>query len=278
MEQNSFDKTIESYVYKSPLVFLAVDNDNVILSKAAKYLPLSVGFEIECGHKQDVVINDDIRNEFLNIPYILHADVNGYEQRFRIPAGVEGLLCLYYITIKLKKYFELNLGSGIHYHIDLQNKNNFYAIINNINNFSWALGELDTWGYKGGYNSRKLSTVKGNWVSFRSQYNTAEIRIGEMTFDYELLIKRMIHGCQIIKRMGKQSQVTFEEPRLSQDYKINLELNLSFLKFKDNSLINKLASITENLNKLREKYYNLDDGALNQDQKQTFLRNRVLKI
>ena len=74
----------------------------------------STGFEIECSCKEDVNFK-----AFRNIPNIIEADVNTCnEQRFRIPNGIEGLQCLFNISIVLKKEALLNPGSGIHYHID----------------------------------------------------------------------------------------------------------------------------------------------------------------
>lgn len=275
MEQNSeLDESIKQYLFTNPLVLLAV-NDPVILTTASKYLYTSVGFEIECSPKEGIIITKDIIQEFESIPYILDADVDGYSEiRFRIPTGAKGFLCLYYITIKLKKYFALNLGSGIHYHVNVYGADNVSLIRNSVQKLSWALDELDSWEYKGTYNNRVIGR-KGDWIALRS--NTIEIRIGEMTFDYELLIKRITHAISIVSRMLVQSGGILPVPPAS-DNEIDVELNLSFLKYKDNSLINKLSSINERLEKLKEKYFDIEEAKLDEYYKYKTLQNRIIKV
>ena len=58
----------------------------------------------------------------------------------------------------------------------------------------FMLSELDTWGYKGTYNSRNVSKHCGHcWIRFQDSFKTMECRIGEMTFHYYLLLQRILH-------------------------------------------------------------------------------------
>ena len=124
------------------------------------------------------------------------------ELRFRIPNGIKGIQCLFNISIYLKKYAELNPQSGIHYHIDCTDVYNLFTS-DFINNHSdYILTELDKWKYKGTYNPRKcVFSSSRNWVRFKETLKTMEIRIGEMTFDYELLFERIRHSSEIVKTL-----------------------------------------------------------------------------
>lgn len=181
-------------VYTNPLVL--TDLSPEILKFIDSLLPYSTGFEIECSKSKTFDIN-----EFKNIPDIMDVNISGAEQRFRIPNGLKGLQCLYNISCKLKKNSLLNLGSGIHYHIDFTDKFEDYNQINSlINNFHpYILQELASWGYKGKYNNKDVSIGGHTWVRFNTEFKTFEFRIGEMTFDYNLLLERIIHCNKIIK-------------------------------------------------------------------------------
>ena len=86
-------------------------------SVANSYLPYSTGVEIECTSKDNISLSA-ARLGFNNIPNIIEVDIDYREQRFRIPKGISGAICLYEICEKLKLMCMLNMGSGIHYHID----------------------------------------------------------------------------------------------------------------------------------------------------------------
>lgn len=189
------------YIIKTTPVVLDVDSEDV--NKVGNYyLPYSTGFEIECEQGSSFNVEN-----FLNIPYILDVNVDSYEQRFRIPSGIKGIQCLYNISQELIKNSLLNKGSGIHYHIDFTD---CFDSLNNDNiklNSDWILKELDTWEYKGNYNSRKCQfNTAHNWVRFQSCFNTMEIRIGEMTFDFSLLFKRIVHANQIARKLKNSVQ------------------------------------------------------------------------
>lgn len=189
------------YIIKTTPVVLDVDSEDV--NKVGKYyLPYSTGFEIECEQGSSF----DVEN-FLNIPYILDVNVDSSEQRFRIPNGIKGIQCLYNISQELIKNSLLNKGSGIHYHIDFTD---CYESLNYDNiklNSDWILKELDTWEYKGNYNTRKCEfNTAHNWVRFQNYFKTMEIRIGEMTFDFSLLFKRIVHANQIARKLKNSIQ------------------------------------------------------------------------
>lgn len=180
--------------------FLALDIPN-IEEIALKYLPYSIGFEIECDKSS--IYN---KEEFTSIEDIMDVNNSDCEQRYRIPPGIKGLLCLYTICDKLKTNSILNDGSGIHYHVDysdeLLNKDGiktiYFDFIKNNNEFlrentDFLLQELDKWDYKGTYNRRTIETSGGVWIKLNEEFKTLEFRIGEMSFDYEVLVKRILH-------------------------------------------------------------------------------------
>lgn len=174
---------------------LALDVEDKIVQKLALfYFPYSVGFEIE-------TITSDIRI-FDEIPYLMENKSSTNELRFRIPNGIKGIQCLFNISIYLKKYAELNPDSGIHYHIDCTDVYDLFTSDFIDKHKDYILTELDKWKYKGKYNPR-LCVFSGsrNWVRFKNTLKTMEIRIGEMTFDYELLFERIRHCNEIVRTL-----------------------------------------------------------------------------
>lgn len=189
-------------------------------SIADSYLPYKTGIEIECRQKRYGLLRDLVK-EKENDYYFHLVDLASeeYEQKFQIPCNTHGYITLYETLEIFKKSCFLNPKSGIHYHIDLgQHVSSFgkkYPIFSATpgydpqfqifllqKGFMFILSELEKWGYKGSYNSKKVSPYKGpNWVNFRSDYQTIEIRIGEMTFDYSLMIKRILHCQAIVKKL-----------------------------------------------------------------------------
>ena len=181
------------------------------------YLPYSTGFEIECnmkpGYRTDV---------FTNIPNIMEADVNEYEQRFRIPEGLEGLKCLFEISANLKEQALFNPDSGIHYHIDCTDVYKYFNKEFVAKHKEWILNELDSWNYQGTYNKRNIEfSFSHNWVRFQETFKTMEFRLGEMTFDYELLFKRITHANAIVRRLKEELIETVEDDDQFGDYAFN---------------------------------------------------------
>lgn len=176
---------------------LSILTEKKLVEYAESFLPYSTGFEIECTKG----LNFDINN-FKRIPNIMDVDVDEGEQRFRVPSGIKGLICLWEICEQLKINSLLNMGSGIHYHIDFTDVNDFQKAIQDIpNQQKWILKALESWGYTGKFNDWEVSVYK-KAVKYHKTYNTVEFRIGEMSFEYELLVKRIIH-CQNISRRIK---------------------------------------------------------------------------
>ncbi len=178
----------------TPKALDKADKDTI---KAGEYyLPYSIGFEIECF--KDTTFNIE---DFKSIPNIMDVNVDTMEQRFRIPKGIEGLNCLYDITTALKKNSLLNPESGIHYHVDCTEAyHTFNSEIVKANE-KWMLKELESWKYRGTYNSKRIRFTSGHiWIRFQESFKTMECRIGEMTFEYELLFKRMSHLSDIVRK------------------------------------------------------------------------------
>ena len=69
-------------------------------------------------------------------------------------------------------------------------------------NKQWMLAEIDEWNYKGKYNKRNFEFNKSSWIRAHGIYSTLEYRIGEMTFDYKLIVKRIIHCQSITERFN----------------------------------------------------------------------------
>ncbi len=184
---------LREMIHKSPLALGSL-TDKKLIAIAEAYLPYSTGIEVECGW------NCDLREQLqpVIIPYLMEYKHDSSEKRFRIPPGIKGMICLYHVSEWLKTHCGLNNESGIHYHIDMGDfweRNRFIE----SKDHSWILKSLDKWGYKGAFNGRIVSSIKGGWVSKRT--DTLEFRIGEMTFDYELLIKRILNCQNIVRRL-----------------------------------------------------------------------------
>lgn len=198
-QQNEEGESIKFAFAHTPFM---LDRDNKLVQEIGLYLlPYSTGFEIECS-LQD---NCDI-SVFRDIPNIMDypTDAVSCEQRFRIPNGVDGLICLFNIAEKMRRWGHLNPDSGIHYHIDFTDVWDSIDTINALvddETKNYILSELETWNYAGTYNSKvvHVATGGGYWVRFQSGFKTMEVRIGEMTFDYSLLFKRIVH-CNSIAR------------------------------------------------------------------------------
>lgn len=194
-------------------------NDEKLLKVADSYLPYSTGLEFECRSKvfggewnnsEYYQILDNAQVPYKAIPDIMDVNFDSTEQRFRIPEGHKGMIALYRICQNLKQHSFINKESGIHYHIDITKYRHLFfdcpydyegksSVVRTHKD--WVLKALDSWGYKGTYNSREFRTSKGGWIGMRTSTNTLEIRIGEMSFDYPVLINRIIHAQRIVKKL-----------------------------------------------------------------------------
>lgn len=186
---------IEKLILEFPIPLLGIENSK-ILDAIDAYLPYSIGMEFECFQKGTYS-----ENSFRNIPNIMDVQVDTNEQRYRIPKGLKGLVCLYHICTQLKLNSDLDLRSSNHYHFDFTDiiyiDNNNEIIHKGIvcdENKDYILNELIKW------ETAKNLTQKENWIRFfNSPLCTLEIRIGEPTFEYEIIVKRLIDGCRISK-------------------------------------------------------------------------------
>lgn len=195
---------------KDPLILKLIDN----------ILPYSVGMEIECDQ-----LDNYNKVEFENIPDIMEVRPDSEEQRFRIPSGKKGIVCLFKLSEVLKQNCLINPLSGIHYQIDMTDCYHLLTQEAINENNDWILEELDTWDYKGSYNRRECAFKHNSysvWVAFQDQFKTAEIRIGEMTFEYDLMMKRIIHCSEIIKKLksiliSRYNHVNLNLPEVQED-------------------------------------------------------------
>ena len=205
-------KMVKSMVKTCPLPLLAI-KDEKLIQLAESMLPYSVGMEFEI-HTSNISLKDVM----FHIPNLISFDKEEYEVKFRIPSGIKGLICLWEISVYLTKHCQLNTMSGVHYHIDFTDVcsgfhgNQLFRYeftrgaydTNSVirQNDEWIMNALKNWDYKGVFNARICSLHK-TAVRFHSDYKTMEVRIGEMTFDYELLVKRIINCQNIAKRLKK---------------------------------------------------------------------------
>lgn len=260
---------IENCIFHNPLALLSISNQDSLMT-VNSYLPFSVGFEIECNALENVEINRGVIEEFRSIPFILHADINDYgEIRFRIPSGINGFICLYYISKKLKVYFGLNEASGIHYHIGVESYP--FPVLQQK---QFVLEELSTWNYRGSYNAKNIAAFKGNWVRYPTGIKTVEYRIGEMTFDYDLLVKRIVHCCYISREViERNTNVKVEIPF----YDFDREFHLSYLKINSkSSTFAKISSIEDKIKKLLEE--SKKEQLFDTNLEDTLVKTRIIKI
>lgn len=192
-------------VIKSTPTALSSD-DEAVIELGYYYLPYSTGFEIECCNKEDIPISI-----YKDLPYIIEAPCERDELKFRIPAGIDGLKALWHISEALKQNAMLNPNSGIHYHVDCSEVWDQFNDNLITKHSQWVLSELDTWGYLGTFNSRKcVFSESRNYTRFKNSTKTMEFRIGEMTFRYELLFKRIVHVNQIVRKIKEDTDDDIE--------------------------------------------------------------------
>lgn len=241
-------KVLEDCVKSNPLSLLFLQDEELI-AYCNSFLPYSMGFEIECGSGD----NHDF-SKFKEIPDIIHADSvkNAHEHRFRIPNGIKGLLCLYNISNQLKLNLLLNPDSGIHYHVDCGEDPERIKkfILGSRSTQENMLSQLDYWGYKGTYNGREVSSSR-KWVRLHPFLPTLEFRIGEMTFDYEVLVKRMISACFIVKQVKDSLNVS--SPTFDNDYNKLAVLEQVTKTAQEDTATIKLSKINERLRALGVK-------------------------
>ncbi len=204
---------IQETLMVSPELLLRTD----AIQQYLEYLwPKDAAIEIECPQQGDYRVEP-----FLTIG-LVECLSTSREQRYRFPPGLDGAISLYKLCQLLPQYLYSNDWGGIHYHTDMRPVwNEAYTEAIRSENKRWILAELDTWNYDGGYNSREVG--KGtNWCKF-NDLQTMEIRMGEMTFDYSLILKRILH-CQSIGKRIRELVVPLTEEELELRA-LTLELN-----------------------------------------------------
>lgn len=196
LEEEAGNGSVIKTLLTVPKVF-DLENDQEAVEVADYLLPRSVGIEVECPQQETYDIE-----AFKSIPYIIEVNVDKGEQRYRIPSGLKGLQCMYDICKQLKLNSIFEEQSGLHYHIDCTN---FFEYITSDaikKEQEWILEELETWDYRGKYNTRRVSIGGGgDWARFQKYFKTMEIRIGNMSFDYGTIIRNAIHGCHIVEEL-----------------------------------------------------------------------------
>lgn len=202
-------KLIKELVKYNPLDLSSI-REPKLLEFANQFLPYSVGIEIEAEFKFDSRSQCQFDLfKFLPFSPILDVNVLTSETSVRVPEGIRGLCTIYKLCEFLKENYYFNPDSGIHYHIDFTQEflhlfSSMYKDKSKIKKI--ILDSLESWNYTGRFNRKDVNfdgDKKYVWVNFRDQYSTLEVRIGEMTFDYETMIKRILH-LQNISRLVKK--------------------------------------------------------------------------
>lgn len=236
---NKTNIVIEDAVYNNPQLLLALDNAEEI---GLLYLPYSTGIELECFKKETYNLA-----AFEAIPNIMAVNVDDSEQRYRIPNGIKGLVCLYNLCETLTEHSLLNRGSGLHYHVDFTDKPQLINSEYLDRHKEWILEELETWNYRGTFNTKDVYIDSRAWVRFCSgNYSkekiTMEVRIGEMSFSYSILAKRIIHcnkiaqkiklnGDNHINLMKLKAILEKNKNQSKSDYEINKIVNNRVVKY-----------------------------------------------
>lgn len=190
--QENINSVLERCITDTPLSLLLLDNQKDI-DYVNDRLPYSIGIEIEC-HKSPIYKIEDFRI----IPSLKAIDIDSGEQRYRIPNGINGFVCLYFICLQLRVSSLLNPGSGIHYHVDCTDIPSVQSNVILDDNSNWILPELDKWEFKG--SQRRGIGSQSSWIRCNS-LGTLEFRIGNMTFDYKEMVTCILSASSIVKRM-----------------------------------------------------------------------------
>jgi hypothetical protein len=217
-------KMVKDCVRHNPLP-LADLKDYGLIRFADSLLPYSSGVEIECAHgdmdaeevKQWIGVLDSYNN---------HDCAGNPEVHIRIAPGIKGMIALYKYCELLKEKTALNPRSGIHYHIDCFDIVDMgdWRVDREIKKHStWILKALESWKYKGEYNEWTVDDGKVA-VRIHSGHQTMEFRIGEMTFEYELMMKRILH-CQNIVRKLKASLMSTRKAKVRKYADVYAQLN-----------------------------------------------------
>lgn len=192
-------KKIEEAIYKFPHLLDNIKSSKII-NAIDNLLPYSHGIEFECLKKPKYNLK-----HFQNIPHIMDIDTDNMEQRYRIPSGIKGLICLYHICERMREYSIVDLASSNHYHTDMTDvanqTHNYYKENRNNTEFqeannNWIIEELKSWETAKNYNNAKIDY----WYKY-NDIGTLEIRIGEPTFEYEIIVRRLIQCANLVRKL-----------------------------------------------------------------------------
>ena len=211
-------KMVKGLVMTNPLPLMSEDRlaySKRITGNLIRYInsifTRDIGIEIEAILKSNYSI-DDFHEAWNNANLACSEDSDDNEIRIRLNVydnKISRCLIDLYLGLELiKKYYKLNRLSGIHYHVDCPEiflNSNIYRNYDNIvsNQHEWVFKALSSWNYnevRGG-NIRQISICKWSQVRIHTSYKTLEYRIGEMTFDYSLILKRIIHVINITNKI-----------------------------------------------------------------------------
>lgn len=227
-DTDKYLKVLEEAIYSNPTPLLQIKNDNII-TYINDFMPYSHGLEFECVMKKDYN-----KKAFLEIPDIMAIDVDKYEQRYRIPSGLKGMVCLYRISNLLKENSIVDLESSVHIHTDLTDVENYEQEICTTENREYIINQLIEWK-----TALNLSNKHG-WIRFPNPLGTLEIRIGEPTFDYHILIKRVLQCSEITRHIKRTISI---EERLE---KLNKQLKELHVTSNDLEVFNNYQEIVNN--------------------------------
>lgn len=210
-------KMVKGLVMTNPLPLMS--EDRLVYSKGItdnliRYInsifTRDIGIEIEAILKSNYSI-DDFHEAWNNANLACSEDSDDDEIRIRLNFynnSISRCLIDLYLGLEIiKKYYKLNMRSGIHYHVDCPtiflNSDIRYDANIVSNQHEWVFKALSSWNYnevKGG-NARQISVCKWSQVRIHTHHKTLEYRIGEMTFDYSLILKRIVHVTNITNKI-----------------------------------------------------------------------------
>lgn len=222
--------------YLLPMYIKSPYNPIITKSICKKMLNRSCGIEIECFGSLAIkhtklfrrVLDYERVAEYYNIMNFKEDNSYNYsltkfnEHKIRI-SNYKQLTGLFEILSDMKKYCQLNMGSGIHIHVDISD---FWSkaglnsgSINDTNrklvNNYWQrylgskMNEIEQIfypgsSYTGTYNTFKtieLGYKNRHWVSLRDTYTTLEFRIAPMTFEYTDIVRWCCELSQMIDKI-----------------------------------------------------------------------------
>ena len=192
-----------------------------------KMIPFRSSIEIECKKSLSRNLNKENRDlirryDIYNYSDDKNSNQSNYYSEHRISIiNYSQASGLYKVLFDMKKYCELNPGSGIHIHIDANKIANHHFLDANSKNFvkvkEFLESKLDSleeiFGkYEGEYNRKEVEfESKGSWINVRySRLHSIEFRIAPMTFEYETIIKWIVECNKIVKDLHNVLKVSYK--------------------------------------------------------------------